>query len=155
MDGNVLTVTRTIAAPGAAIFDVLADAGRHAEIDGSGTVQGARAGTSGRLALGDTFGMSMKMGVRYSTVNRVVEFEEDRRIAWRTGPEGTLGRFVGGRIWRYVLEPVEGGTLVSESWDITPDPQRFLLKLGGIYSNKTRANMVRTLERLDEVVAGG
>jgi uncharacterized protein YndB with AHSA1/START domain len=152
MQGNVLTVERVIAAPPERIFDVLADAARHSEIDGSGMLQGAKATDSQRLALGDTFGMGMKMVVSYSTVNTVVEFEKNRRIAWQTGPKGRLEKFVAGRIWRYELEPVEGGTRVKESWDIRPDHQRMLLKLGDIYSNKTKKDMERTLARLNDVV---
>jgi hypothetical protein len=90
----------------------------------------------------------------YSTANRVVEFEENKRIAWQTGPTGFMSRVVAGRIWRYELEPVVGGTLVRESWDITPDHQRVLLKLGDIYSSKTRRDMERTLERLSRLVTG-
>jgi hypothetical protein len=96
----------------------------------------------------------MKMGVRYTTRNRVVEFEPDHLIAWQTGPDGTWGRLVAGRVWRYELEPGDGGTLVRESWDITHDHQRVLLKLGGIYSGITRRNMERTLARLDAAVTG-
>jgi hypothetical protein len=99
--------------------------------------------------------MSMKMfRMPYSTVNRVVEFELDRRIAWQTGPTGIMERLVAGRIWRYELEAADGGTLVRESWDITPDHQRVLLKLRDIYSSKTRRDMERTLERLDQLVTG-
>ena len=65
-----------------------------------------------------------------------------------------MQRLIAGRIWRYELEPEDGGTLVRESWDITPDHQRVLLKLGDIYSGKTRRDMERTLERLSEVVTG-
>jgi hypothetical protein len=151
--GWVLTVQRRIGAEPSAIFAVLADARRHAQIDGSGMLQGTVEEEPQTLALGATFGMGMKMAVlRYSTVNRVVEFEQDRRIAWQTGPDGTWGRWVAGRIWRYELEPVEDGTLVSESWDITPDHQRVLLRLGGIYWGKTRRDMERTLARLDALV---
>ena len=64
--------------------------------------------------------MSMKMGVPYSMVNTVVEFEENRRIAWQTRPD-RFGQLVGGRIWRYELEPVDGGTLVRETWDISQE----------------------------------
>jgi uncharacterized protein YndB with AHSA1/START domain len=152
MKGNVLTVERMVAAPPEAIFDILADASRHHVIDGSGMLQGANDTAPQRLALGATFGMSMKMFVRYSTVNKVVEFEENRRIAWKTGPAGTIGKYVAGRVWRYELTPVEGGTLVRESWDITADHQRVLLKLGDIYSGKTRRDMERTLERLSALV---
>ena len=86
MKGNVLTVERVVAAPPEVVFDILADASRHHLIDGSGMLQGANQGAPQRLALGATFGMAMKMLVPYSTVNRVVEFEDSRRIAWRTGP---------------------------------------------------------------------
>jgi len=163
MREDVLSVERTIPAPPGAVFDVLADPTRHHLIDGSGMVQGARApagapgtGAPGaRLALGRSFGMKMKLGVRYSTANRVTAFEENRVIAWQTGPTGFMGKLLGGRIWRYELEPVEGGTRVRESWDIGPDHQRALLKLGGIYWNKTRRDMQRTLERLEGLLSGG
>ena len=68
------------------------------------------------------------------------------------GPKGKLERFVAGRIWRYQLEPRAVGTLVRESWDITTDHQRVLLKLGDIYSGKTRRDMELTLARLDTLV---
>ena len=161
MRGYVLSVERMIPAPPEKIFAVLADATQHSAIDGSGMLQGAttqqeKAGAPQRLALGTMFGMSMKMlHLPYSTANRVVEFEENRRIAWQTGPTGFMGRVVAGRIWRYELEPVDGGTRVRESWDITPDHQRVLLKLGNIYSSKTRRDMERTLERLGRLVTGG
>ena len=82
----------------------------------------------------------MKMGVRYKTESRVVEFEDNRLIAWKTGPTGKWGRFVAGRIWRYELETT-GEDTRRESWDITVDHQRVLLKLGGIWSGKTRRDM--------------
>ena len=40
-------------------------------------------------------------GLPYQTPNEVVEFEQDRRIAWKTTG---LNGLVGGRIWRYELE---------------------------------------------------
>jgi uncharacterized protein YndB with AHSA1/START domain len=152
MDGFVLAVERTIAASPEAVFAVVADAGKHPLIDGSGMLQGATAGASLPLGPGVIFGMKMKLGIRYATVNRVVEYQENRKVAWQTGPEGTWGKLVGGRIWSYQLEPVEGGTRVTERWDISPDHQRLLLKLGGIYSGKTRRDMERTLGRLDRLL---
>jgi hypothetical protein len=82
----------------------------------------------------------------------VVEFEENRLIAWQTGPKGKLERYVAGRIWRYQLEPSTDATLVRESWDITTDHQRVLLKLGDIWSGKTRRDMELTLARLDALL---
>ena len=119
MKGYISTVERLINAPPEAIFDVLADPAKHTLIDGSGMLQGANEASSNRLALGVTFGMGMKMGVRYSTVNTVVEFEENRLIAWQTGPKGKLEPYVAGRIWRYELVPSGDRTVVRESWDIS------------------------------------
>jgi uncharacterized protein YndB with AHSA1/START domain len=152
MKDYVFTVERLISASPEVIFDVLAHPAKHSLIDGSGMLQGANEPDDGRLALGVTFGMAMKLGVRYSTVSTVVEFEENRRIAWQTGPKGKLEPYVAGRIWRYELEPRGDRTLVRESWDITTDHQRALLRLGDIYSKKTRRDMELTLARLDALV---
>lgn len=149
--GDVVSVERVIPAPPERIFEVLADPSRHQEIDGSGTVRAAKPGASHHLQLGDTFGMSMKMGLPYSMVSTVIEYEPNRRIAWQSRPPGPVGKVVGGRIWRYELEPAEGGTRVRESWDLTQDRQRALLRR--MYATKTRQNMERTLERLEQVVA--
>jgi uncharacterized protein YndB with AHSA1/START domain len=152
MQGSVLTVERLIRVPPEVIFDVLVDPAKHSLFDGSGMLQGATGVGSQRLSLGTTFGMSMKLGIRYSTVSTVVEFEENRLIAWQTGPKGRLEPYVAGRIWRYVLEARGDSTMVRESWDITTDHQRILLKLGDIYSNKTRRDMELSLARLDTLV---
>ena len=151
MDGDVVSVERVIPAGPAAIFALVADAARHPEIDGSGTVKQVKPGAPQVLSLGATFGMSMHMGVTYSMVSTVIEFEQDRRIAWQSRPGGFAGKVVAGRIWRYELEPVEGGTRVCESWDISRDHQRALLKLGGLPA-KTADNMTKTLERIERIV---
>ena len=119
-DEEFLTsVERVIAVPPQEIFDLLADPSHHPEIDGSGSVRAAKRGSQ-RLVLGSTFTMSMRVGVAYSTVSEVVEYEVDRPIPWQTySTIKWLARFGGGRIWRYELEPVDGGTLVRETWDIT------------------------------------
>ena len=151
MEGDVVTVERVIPAPPSAIFDLLADASAHARIDGSGSVQQVRGEAPQRLSLGSVFGMSMRIGVPYSMANTVTEFEEDRRIAWSARSPGLLGRFSGGRTWRYELEPVDGGTRVRESWDVSTDRQRAFLKLGGI-PERTRRNMEATLRRIEELL---
>lgn len=87
-------------APVKRIFDLLADPARHSELDGSGTVRGAVFGPE-RLESGSEFGMDMRMmGLPYRMTNRVVEFEEDRLIAWK---------HVGSHRWRYELEKVDPG----------------------------------------------
>jgi uncharacterized protein YndB with AHSA1/START domain len=147
---DVETVERIIPAPAATIFALLADPSRHHEIDGSGTVRDAKAGSQ-QLQLGSKFGMSMKAGFPYSMVSEVIEFEADRRIAWQTRPPmALLGKLAGGRIWRYELEPVDGGTLVRESWDISQEQIKPLVRpLRG----KTRKAMTATLARIEQIVA--
>lgn len=149
MPKNHVSVERTITAAPETIFAYLSDATKHQEIDGSGTLRGAK-GDPEPLALGSTFGMSMHMGASYSTVNEVVEYEQDRRIAWKTTG---LGGVIGGRIWRYELEPVEGGTLVRETWDISTDKQRLLLRLGSMPTNTGKA-MTKTLKQIAGLVEG-
>jgi hypothetical protein len=82
--------------------------------------------------------------------NRVIEFEPDRRLAWQTTLSGPLGRFIGGRIWRYELEETPEGTKVTETWDITQDKQRFLLQMGTV-GKQTAEAMSKTLERLAQL----
>ena len=148
---DTVSVERIIPAPPEKIFDLLADPARHREIDGSGTVRDAKSGSE-RLALGSTFGMSMKMGIPYSMLNEVIDFEENRRIAWQTKPPVSWGaKLGGGRIWRYDLEPVDGGTLVRETWDISQEASlsKPLVKNAG---KKTAENMDKTLARIQEIV---
>ena len=80
----------------------------------------------------------------YSMVSTVIEFDEPRVIAWQTRGPGNLG---GGRIWRYELQPVEGGTLVRESWDISRESVLSKWMVKGL-GQKTRENMAATLERI-------
>jgi uncharacterized protein YndB with AHSA1/START domain len=148
---DVVTVERVIPAAPEAIFDLLADPSRHCDIDGSGSVVGVK-GSSERLALGSTFGMSMKMGLPYSMVSTVIEFDDNRRIAWQTTGPTAIGKHVGGRIWRYELEPVEGGTKVSESWDIRHE-SAFTKPIVRRAGDTTRKHMATTLERIETLLS--
>lgn len=149
-DRDSVSVERVVHAPAATIFELLATPSRHHEFDGSGTVRNAR-GAGGSVGLGDRFGMSMKMGVPYAMESEVVEFTQDRLIAWRTTGPGKLGRYAGGRIWRYELEPDGGATLVRETWDISGESavsRPFVRRL----ASKTLKDMSATLDRLEELL---
>jgi uncharacterized protein YndB with AHSA1/START domain len=106
------STTIVINADPATVFDVLADPAQHGLFDGSGTVKGQLSGPP-RLYLGATFAMRMRWVAPYLIRSRVVEYEEDRQIAWRHPMR---------HIWRYELIPVEGGTQVTESFDYSPSP---------------------------------
>ena len=152
VQGNTISVERVINAPAASIFGLIADAGKHSTFDGSGTVDHS-AQESQPLSLGSKFGMSMRgrpetLFLPYRTTNTVIEFEPDRRIAWKT-TIGPLGLF-GGRIWRYELSPAEGqgdGTLVRETWDVSQDRQRPMLKMGAM-PKQAENGMRATLGRI-------
>ena len=146
------TVERVIPAPAAAIFALLADPSRHKEIDGSGSVRDSKE-PSQRVKLGDKFGMSMKLGIPYSMVSEVIEFEDDRRIAWQSRPPGVFGKISGGRIWRYELEPVDGGTRVRETWDTSHEiGTKFMLQNSRVHQH-TREAMEKTLANIEQLVA--
>ncbi|HTW19137.1 MAG TPA: SRPBCC family protein [Mycobacteriales bacterium] len=146
---NTASVERVIPAPAEQIFALLADPQRHHEFDGSGTVRNAKQ-LPERLALGSQFGMSMHLGLPYSMVSTVVEFDPPHRIAWQTWAPGPIRYLVGGRIWRYELEPANGGTLVRESWDISHERFRAAVLPA---RQKTIEAMTKTLERIEAVLA--
>ena len=151
MSKDVETVERVIPAPPEKIFALLKDANRHKDFDGSGTVRDAH-GEPAPLTLGSKFGMHMKIGMPYSMVSTVVEYDENRRIAWQPRPGYPIAnKLAGGRIWRYELEPVDGGTLVRESWDITHEAA---LSKPAVRParGRTREAMEKTLERLEQLV---
>lgn len=137
-----VSVERVIPAPPERIFALLADPAQHPVLDGSGTVRRSLPGNPERLSLGARFSMDMRIGVPYRITNTVVEFEEGRRIAWR---------HLGGHVWRWELEPVEGGTLVRETFDWSTNRYRWLLERLDIPERNRRA-MERTLERLAQLV---
>jgi len=146
----VETVERVIPAPAMRIFELVADPRRHQDINGNDTVREAY-DVPERLSLGATFGMNMEYGGSYRMTSTVIEYDEGRRIAWQSRPPSDAARWrhmFGGRIWRYELEPVDGGTLVRESWDLTEEGFRWLV-IG--YRRKTRANMAASLKRIEEL----
>jgi uncharacterized protein YndB with AHSA1/START domain len=137
---RVISESVEVAAPPEVVFAILADPRQHARIDGSGSVQEMLRGPE-RLSKGASFGMDMKLfGLPYKIRNTVVEFEEGRRIAWR---------HFGGHRWRYVLEPTEGGTRVTESFDYSRYglPQRLVIELAG-FPERNRAGIAATLVKL-------
>ncbi len=143
MKSRVASRTRVIKAPAAAIFDLLADPSKHPLFDGSGSVLGTN-GEVSRLSMGSEFGMKMKVGAPYKITNTVVEFEEGKQIGWR---------HFGGHVWRYVLEPVDGGaaTQVTESFDWSTSKSPFLIELMR-YPAKNAKSIEKTLDRLAELV---
>jgi hypothetical protein len=152
-----ITVTRRIASPASAIFQVLADPGRHRDLDGSGMLRGVASGAM-ISGVGDVFVMKMyftELG-EYEMNNHVVEYDPDRRIGWE--PEAGRGhpnavpeaerRARWGQRWSFELTP-DGpdATIVTEIFDCSrvPEDERADIDNGNIWVE----SMNRTLERLD------
>lgn len=157
-EGRVV-VERVVAAPPAAVFEVVSDPARHPEIDGSGMVVSA---PNGRpvTAAGDRFGMSMKWGVGYQMTNVVTEYEPDRRFVWRplvARPAwvGKLAERSGGHVWGYELEAADGGTRVRHfyDWSAATLAERLYIRAMR-WPDRARRAMTGTLERLAAVTAG-
>jgi hypothetical protein len=85
--------------------------------------------------------MSMKNGLPYRITNRVVEFEPDRRIGWCHMMKA---------VWRYELEPVDGGTRISETFDYGGSPFAKGIELLGFPENNAKS-IRDTLRRLREI----
>jgi hypothetical protein len=135
---KIVSHSIVVPAPAQDIFNLLADPRRHSEIDGSGSVKAARINAPERLSLGAKFSMDMRIVVPYKMTNEVVEFEDGKQIGWR---------HVGGHIWRYILEPVEGGTKVTEQFDWNTNRSPIMLKVMNAVE-KNSASIQKTLENL-------
>ncbi len=137
-----VSATRVVAADAQSLFDVVADPSLHHVIDGSGSVQGVRGGAR-KLSLGDRFSTKMRIGVPYLISNKVVEYDEGRRIAWS---------HIGGWRWRYEFVPLDDGTTeVTETFDWStakPGAGAYAAKWAG----KNQKAMASTLSRLDAFV---
>jgi uncharacterized protein YndB with AHSA1/START domain len=127
----------------ATVFDVLADPAQHPLFDGSGTVKGRMSGPP-RLYLGARFAMRMRWGAPYFIRSRVVDYEEDRRIAWRHPLR---------HIWRYELEPADAGTQVTESFDYGQSPAAAAYERAGI-PDKNHTSIEASLQQLKVLVEG-
>ncbi len=141
---RIVSRTRIIKATPSKIFDLLADPSQHARFDGSGTVVGTQGQTGERLAQGATFGMKMKVGAPYKITNTVIDFEPDSVISWR---------HFGGHVWKYQLEPVDGGAAsqVTESFDWSRSKSPLFIELAR-YPSRNAKSIEKTLVRLAELV---
>ena len=153
MQGNTVSVERVIKAPAREIFALSPTRDSTPSFDGSGTVRPFGRPSSSPLELGTTFSMRMRgrpetLFLPYTTNNKVIEFEPDRRIAWQTHH---LGGLVGGRIWRYELTPDRGRHAGPRDVGRLADRQRPMLKMGSM-PRQAEDGMRATLARIAALV---
>ncbi|MGK2865402.1 MAG: SRPBCC family protein [Mycobacterium sp.] len=111
----MVSASREIAAAPDVIFELIADPAEQPRWDGNGNLTEAAAGQRVHT-VGDVFRMVIYSGeVRE---NRIVEFEEGRRIAWLPSEEG---KEPPGHLWRWEIEPIgdAGRSLVTHTYDWT------------------------------------
>lgn len=118
---RIVSAVGSTKAPAEVLFELIADPAQQPRWDGNDNLAEAAADQRVR-AVGDVFRMTLTKNAAVR-LNRVVEFEEGRRIAWKPAPEGEPEP---GQLWRWELSPVEGGTLVRHTYDWTEleDPKR-------------------------------
>ena len=135
---KLISASNFVSATPREIFELLANPAMHSVIDGSGSVLAPKDTAPQRLSLNATFDMSMKKGMPYKITNTVVEFVEDKQIGWR---------HIGGHIWRYILEPTEGGTTVTEQFAYRSSRSPLMLELAG-YVKSNNVAIKQTLINL-------
>ena len=109
---RVVSASLDIAAPAAAIFELIADPAQQPRWDGNDNLAEAPSGQRVR-AVGDVFTMTLTMGTNRD--NHVVEFEEGWLIAWRPSEQGLPPP---GHLWRWELEPIDDAhTRVTHTYD--------------------------------------
>lgn len=145
---KVVSASREIDAPAAAIFDLIADPARQPEWDSNDNLLSAPEGQRVR-AVGEVFRTKLTQEGMIR-VNHVVEFDEGHRIAWCPAEQGAAAP---GHLWRWELDPIgDGRTKVTHTydWSRLDDPNRLER------ARSTTPEMLQaSLDRLAELAESG
>ncbi|MFB9928673.1 SRPBCC family protein [Amycolatopsis halotolerans] len=109
---RVVRASREIEAPAERIFELIADPARQPSWDGNDNLAEAKPGQRVH-AVGEVFTTTLTNG--WVRENRIVEFEEARRVAWRPSEPG---KEPPGHLWRWELNPLSATrTEVTHTYD--------------------------------------
>jgi uncharacterized protein YndB with AHSA1/START domain len=154
-----VSVSRRIAAPAAAIWELVADPAGHVRIDGSGMLEAA-ADARPITAVGDTFDIHMDRTplndipglVKYSVRNTVTRFEPGRLVEWTIGG---IDQPPLGHVYGWALESVgDGETEVTNYCDWTNIVQA-LRDAGRTWPIVPVEMLEQSLAKLEQLVTGG
>lgn len=150
-----LQVQRTIGASPPDIFRVLCDPQGHVAIDSSGMLMAATGEPV--TGVGDSFTVHMDREAlndyplgEYDVTVTIASFEPDREISWTI-----LGQIRPqiGHVYGYLLEPADGGTLVTSFYDWSNITQQW--RDAGIFPVVPETALRATLGILARTVARG
>ena len=156
-----VSVSRTIEAPAATLFEILVHSANHPLIDGSGMLRAAPFDVV-LSSVGDVFTVEMhndEMG-NYEMENHVVAYEAERRIVWEPVLSGASRAEdvaeIGTRAhvqWGFELTPAGPRmTVVTESFDCSRSPEWLRKAVKG--GERWLESMSVTLEKLDALASG-
>ena len=132
---DTVSATAVVDATPETVFDFIRRPANHSIISGDHSVKGVTKGPEA-LSMGDRFGMSMKIGLPYRVGSKVVEFEENRRIAWC---------HYGKHRWRWEVEPAgDGKSKVTETFDLSTAIFPPALRLAG-FPKRHEANVANSV----------
>ena len=140
----------TVPAPIEAAWDVLLDVERVAPCLPGAALEG---GTDGEYE----GTMTIKIGpitTRYKGTVKIEEADEAaRRAVMRAHARDSRGQGTAAATITSSMEPVEGGTRVRETWDISQEKgTKPLLRMGRVHKH-TRESMETTLENIEKLLA--
>ena len=146
-----ITVTKLIAAPPSAIFEVIVSPLRHPDIDGSGMLTSADEQPALTM-VGDAFQIGMHQDAYgdYRMENHVTVFEPNTALEWRPQVVGGPGS---GVVYGYVLSPTGDGTEVESYYDWSGIAQE--RKDAGFKPVVSAEHMTQTLANLASIVEAG
>lgn len=145
-ESRVIRVSRVITAPASAIFALIADPAQQPRFDGNENLQEADEGQR-VTAVGEKFLMTNTSGrIRENTI---VEFIEDRLIAWKPSE---VDKTPPGHLWRWELDPIDDDTTnVAHIYDWTgldPDDEKRIERA----RSTTSESLLASVNRLAELV---
>lgn len=121
-ESRIASATREMRARASQVFEMIADPSLHPEWDGNDNLANAAPGQRVR-SVGDVFSTTLTRGsVRE---NHVVEFVQDRVIAWKPAEPGQAPV---GHLWRWEVQPIDHERSVvihTYDWTELTDPSRY------------------------------
>lgn len=158
MSDTRIEVSRNIAAEPGPIFEILRSPDGHVQIDASGMLMWAEGDPAAKV--GDRFHMHMDRDAlrdfdlgEYELDVVFTRFEQDRAIEWMVDSDFFDPPI--GHVYGYELEPIDGGTKVTQYYDWSKLDPKYVEALGAAFPIIPEKALLATLGILARTVAPG